>query len=175
VTIFLACLFLAIAFPHLAYAAARSSQDGLTGVMLADSDLPPGFRPYAPLTGPLNTQRGKLLGISASDVSKLDSLGQNWVLGWISARTGETAYELAFDAGTREGAQSAVASFDATVLKGGGVKEPLPGSMHFTGFRINGRINGIPYQTLSISLARGPYFFALYVLAPTRSAASCRS
>jgi hypothetical protein len=124
------------------------------------------------LTGPLNTQRGKLLGISASNVSKLDSLGQNWVLGWISARTGEAAYELAFDHGTREGAQSAVASFDATVLKGGGVKDPLPGSMHFTGFRINGRINGIPYQTLSIALARGPYFFALYVLAPTRSAES---
>lgn len=172
VTISLACLFLAIVFPHLAYAAARSSQDGLTGVMLTDGDLPPGFRPYAPLTGPLNAQRGKLLGISASNVSKIDSLGQGWVRDWISTRTGEAAYELAFDVGTRENAQSEVASFDATVLKGGFVKEPVPGPMHFAAFRMNGHINGIPYQTLGIALARGPYFFALYILAPTRSAAS---
>ena len=172
VTIFLAFLFLAIAFPHLADAAVRSSQDSLTGAMLADGDLPPGFRPYAPLSGPLNAQRGKLLGISASNVSRLDSLGQNWVRGWISARTGEAAGELAFDAGTREDAQSAAASFGTGALKSGGVKEPLPGSMHFTGFRKNGRINGIPYQSLSTALARGPYFFTLYVSVPARSAGS---
>jgi hypothetical protein len=177
ITLCMAWLFLAIAFPRIAYAAAPSkvavsSQDSVTGVMLANGDLPPGFQPYAPLTGPLNAKRGQLLGIDASDISKLDSLAQGWVRSWVSARTGEVVYELAFDIGTLENAQAQVEGFDSTVLKAGAVKEPFAGSMHFVGFRKNGLIHDVPYQNLSIPLARGPYFFALDVLVPARSSAS---
>ncbi len=69
--------------------------------MVQTADLPAGFQPYAPLTGPMNAERAQLLGI---DMSQLGSQ-EEWVRTWAS-RTGEEVIETAADAGTRDAAQA---------------------------------------------------------------------
>jgi hypothetical protein len=181
------CLFVVIAFPYSVSAAARyqvgnsgtartsrlaySSQDGITAVMLADADLPAGFLPNAPFTGPLNLKRGKILGINANSVRAFNSPKLAWVRCWVSARSGEGVCELAVDSGTRESAQAAIAPFESGALEAGYVKEPVAGPPGFIAFRINSLVRDIPYQNLKLSLARGPYLFVLYVVVPTRSSA----
>ncbi len=135
--------------------------------MVQTADLPAGFQPYAPLTGPMNAKRAQLLGI---DISRLGSQ-EEWVRTWAS-RTGEEVIETAADAGTREAAQAGIAASTPGLLKQGLVEQPIAGPVRFEAFGQYLPINGVRYWALILPLARGPYFFALRVYVPAQSAAA---
>jgi hypothetical protein len=151
---------------------AGSEQDLVTAVMLAGSDLPAGFRPYTPLTGPLDAERGQLLGIDAAGVNALNSPLPSWVRSWVRIQSGETVAELAENIGNRENAQANVTSFNEGEANSGAVEVPLPGPMHFEGFERRVASGHTFGQYTVVGIARGPYFFELIVAVPVRSAKS---
>ena len=151
---------------------AGSGQDAVTAVMLAGSDLPAGFRPRAPMTGPLNDERGRLLGIDAKGVAVLNSPVPSWVRTWVRTENGETVFELAENTGNQENAQAAVTSYDEGRRGSGWIEMPLPGPMHLNGLRREVPSRHTFYQIVSLGLARGPYFFAFLVAVPMQSAMS---
>ena len=148
--------------------AADPSPAPLASLLLESADLPVGFRPYAPLTGRLDAKRARALGM---DLSRSGLLGHTWIHDWWSASTQTEVRDLVADAGTRETAEGAAASFDSTALQQGMARAPLPGT-HFVGFRETIRRGHIDYLMLTLSIARGPYLFALTVLTPVQSSSS---
>jgi hypothetical protein len=147
--------------------AAAVGHVSLPARMLDTADLPPGFRPYAPWTGPLTARRAKLIG---GVNGRFAALLHGWVRDWVWAQAGEEVLEEAFDAGTGGNARSAIASFDSSVSARGLTERHI--AAHLDGFRSNFRLNNIPYTEIVIPLARGPYFFSLTVLAPAQSSSS---
>jgi hypothetical protein len=139
----------------------------LSGRMLETADLPAGFRPYAPLTGPLTGRRVRLLG---GVDGRFAPLLHGWVRDWVSVRAGEEVREEAFDAGTGGHARSAMAGFDSSVSARGLTERHI--SAHLDGFRSNFRLNNAPYTEITVPLARGPYFFIITVLAPAQPSSS---
>jgi hypothetical protein len=148
--------------------AAGPSSAPLASFLLGSADLPPGFLPYAPLTGPLDAKRLQALGV---DISQLGPQVHGWVRDWWSASTRTEVRNIVFDLGLRESAKSAAASFDSTALSRGGVREPFAGK-RFVGFRKTGQLGGRDYVQLELSMARGPYLLALTVATPVQSSAS---
>jgi hypothetical protein len=163
-----ACLILGVLLSGSAYAAAQLGGGGLAALMLKDDNLPAGFQPYAPLTGPLDGKRAQLLGLNLSQLG----IQNGWLRYWVSPRTGDQVMELAFDAGTRSDAQAAEARTVSSLRKQGLARHPIAGPAHFTGFSATADIRGVSYFLLALPLARGPYFFALRVIVPAQSAAS---
>ena len=148
-------------------AAARMAAGGdvsLAGRMLETADLPAGFAPYPPLTGPLNAGRAKLLG---GDTAQVAALLNGWVRDWYSARAGVEVREEAFDAGTSKTARGAMPSFDSSVLARGATEQRIAPDLD--GFRSAFLISNVDYMAITVPLARGPYFFVLSVLAPAQS------
>ena len=147
--------------------AATTDHVSLAARMLDTADLPPGFRPYAPLTGPLTGRRAKLLG---GVNGRFAALLHSWVRDWISVQTGEEVREEIFDAGTSGNARAAIPAFDSSVSARGLTERHI--AAHLDGFRSSFRLNHAPYTGIIVPLARGPYFFVLTVLAPARSSSS---
>src|SRR5580704_3036431 len=85
-----------------AHAAADAGTVDLPARMLATSDLPPGFQPYEPMTGPLTAQRAGRLG--GTLFAQAAGLLNGWVRYWVSGQTGQQVVELAFDVGNSGGA-----------------------------------------------------------------------
>jgi hypothetical protein len=136
--------------------------------MLQNGDLPAGFQPYAPLTGPMNAKRAQVLGI---DMSQLGG-HEEWVRTWTSQGIGDEVIETAADAGTSDAAQAGVAASAPDLLKQGLVKQPIAGPVRFVAYSSYLQINGARYFVLVLPMARGPYDFALRVYVPAQSAAS---
>ncbi len=154
--------------------AARAADPGasqLAAAMVQTGDLPAGFQPYAPLTGPLNAQRAQVLAI---DLSQLGSEAK-WVRTWVSPAPHDEVIELAFDAGTHDNAQAAVTSVASGLAKQGAVRQTVAGPARFDAYSEPVQVNGAPYVALVLPLARGPYFFLLRVYVPAASAASASS
>jgi len=150
--------------------AAATDHVSLASRMLGTADLPPGFRPYAPLTGPLTSRRAKLLG---GVNGRFAALLHGWVRGWVSASAAEGVQEEAFDVGTGGIARSAITGFDSSVSARGWSRWHSAG--HLDGFRSSLRLNDAPYTEITVPLARGPYFFILTVLAPAQASSSATS
>lgn len=166
-----ACLILGVLLSGSAYAAAQLGGGGVAALMLKDDNLPAGFQPYAPLTGPLDAKRAQLLGLNLSQLG----IQTGWLRYWVSPPTGDQVMELAFDAGTRSDAQAAETRTVSSLRKQGLTRHPIAGPAHFTGFSTTADISGVSYFLLALPLARGPYFFALRVIVPAQSAASADS
>jgi len=147
--------------------AAAASNVSVPALMLETADLPAGFRPYLPMTGPLNAQRGRQLG---GDVGQVLALLHGWVRYWFSPQTGVQVIELAYDAGTSESARAAEQGFDSRGSARGLTERPI--GAHLRGFRFALLADGIKYTGMTVSLPRGPYFFVLSVLAPPQSSSS---
>jgi hypothetical protein len=140
----------------------------LAARMLETSDLPPGFQPYEPMTGPLNAQRaGQLGGTLAADAA---GLLHGWVRYWVSGKTGQQVIELAVDAGNSGNARDASAGFASAASAQGATRQQLTASL--AGYSAPLRVDGSPYILITTPLARGPYFFMLEVLAPTRASSA---
>jgi hypothetical protein len=157
-----AVLLLGVTFASGARAAAADDPggDALAAAMLHDSDLPAGFQPYAPLTGPLDAARAQALGI---DPSKLGpQSGQ--VRTWIAPHQAEVV-EIAVDGGTHHAAQAAVTSVGAALLKQGFARQFVAGPMPLAAFGMFGQTGGGRLFLLVLPMARGPYFFVLRVYA----------
>jgi hypothetical protein len=148
--------------------AASTGEAGLASLLLGRANLPAGFQPYAPLTGPLDAKRGRVVAMIANRYD----LKHGWVRDWRSASTGQQVIEVVIDEGTRATAQADVASFDSTMLKGGRVRQPIVGPAHLVSFKATIRLGGIDWLVLSLSMARGPYFFGLHIFAPVQSSTS---
>ena len=82
-------------------AAADAGPVDLAARMLETSDLPQGFQPYEPMTGPLNAQRAGQLG--GALFGQAAGLVHGWVRYWVSGTTGQQVIELVIDAGTSAG------------------------------------------------------------------------
>ena len=82
--------------------AAAATNVSLPALMLETSDLPAGFRPYLPLTGPLNAQRARVLG---GEVAQVAALLHGWVRYWLSTLTGMQVVEESYDLGTGDAAR----------------------------------------------------------------------
>ena len=179
IVIVAASVVLPVTFPFAAQAAvsasaARAADPGasqLAAAMVQTGDLPTGFQPYAPLTGPLNAQRAQVLAI---DLSQLGS-DAKWVRTWVSPAPHDEVIELAFDAGTHDDAQAAVTSVASGLLKQGAARQTVAGPAYFDAFRESVQVNGAPYVALLVPLARGPYFFLLRVYVPAPAATSASS
>jgi hypothetical protein len=148
--------------------AAEPSLPPLASLLLWTTNLPAGFRLFAPLTGQLNASRGRALGV---DLSRSGLLGHAWTRDWLSTSRRTEVLDMVADAGTRETAEGAVTVFDSTGLKAGMAPAPLTGT-RFVDLGKTVRLDGIDYLMLKLSMARGPYLFALTVLTPVRSSAS---
>ena len=155
-----------------AAAAVRAAADGgtvdLAARMLQTSDLPSGFQPYEPMTGPLNAQRAGQLG--GAVFGQAAGLLHGWVHYWVSGVTGQQVIELALDAGTGGGASEASAAFASTVSARGATRQQL--TAHLDGYSSSLRVNGSPYILITTPLARGPFLFVIEVLAPERSSSA---
>jgi hypothetical protein len=151
-----------------AHAAADAGTVDLPARMLATSDLPPGFQPYEPMTGPLTAQRAGQLG--GTLFAQAAGLLNGWVRYWVSGQTGQQVVELAFDVGNSGGATEASTSFASTVSARGATRQQL--TAHLDGYSFPLRVDGSPYLMIATPLSRGPFFFILYVLAPARSSAA---
>jgi hypothetical protein len=149
---------------------AGSGEPVQASLLLGRTDLPAGFQPYAPLTGPLDAKRSRAALVHTGQYG----LEHGWVRGWLSASTGQQVIEAVVDDGTRETARADTASVDSSMLKNGWVREPIVGPAHLVGFRATTQLGGIDYLVLNLSMARGPYFFDLTVIAPVQSSASAR-
>ena len=103
--------------------AADPGGDKLAAAMLQNGDLPAGFQPYAPLTGPMNAKRAQVLGI---DMSQLGG-HEEWVRTWTSQGIGDEVIETAADDGTSDVAQAGVAASAPDLLKQGLVRQPIAG------------------------------------------------
>jgi hypothetical protein len=106
--------------------------------MLETADLPAGFRPYLPMTGPLNAQRGRQLG---GVVGQVLALLHGWVRWWVSPQTGVQVIEEAYDTGTSESARAAEQGFDSRSSARGLTARPI--DAHLQGFRFALLVNGI--------------------------------
>ena len=147
---------------------AGSGEPVQASLLLGRADLPAGFQPYTPLTGPLDAKRGQVVAIVANQYD----LEHGWVRDWRSASTGQQVIEVVIDEGTREAAKADTASFDSAMLKSGRVREPISGPAHLVSFRATVQLEGIDWLVLTLSMARGPYYFGLHVFAPVQSSAS---
>ena len=179
IVIVTASVVLPVTFPFAAQAAvsanaARAADPGasqLAAAMVQTDDLPTGFQPYTPLTGPLNAQRAQPLAI---DLSQFGSEAK-WVRTWVSPAPQDEVIELAFDTGTHDDAQAAVTSVASGLLKQRAARQTVAGPARFDAFRESLQVNGAPYVALVLPLARGPYFFLLRVYVPAPAAASASS
>ena len=133
--------------------------------MLETSDLPPGFQPYQPMTGPLNAQRAGQLG--GALLAQAAGLLHGWVRYWVSGITKQQVIELAFDAGNSGGASDASAGFASSVSARGATRQQLTADL--AGYSSPLRVGGSPYVLITAPLARGPFFFVLEVLGPAGS------
>jgi hypothetical protein len=147
--------------------AAAASTLSLPALMLETADLPTGFRPYLPMTGPLNSRRARLLG---GGIAQVADLLHGWVRYWVSPQTGMQAVEEAYGVGTGEAARAAIQGFDSSVSARGLTEQPVGANLR--GFRSALLVNGTKYTEISVPLARGPYFFVISVLAPPQSSSS---
>jgi hypothetical protein len=163
-----AVLLLAVTFASGARAAAADDPggDALAAAMLHDSDLPAGFQPYAPLTGPLDAARAQALGI---DPSKLGPQSEQ-VRTWIAPHRAEVV-EIAVDGGTHVAAQGAVTPVGAALLKQGFARQSIAGPVPLAGFGKFGQAGGGRLFLLILPMARGPYFFVLRVYAQAQAPA----
>ena len=140
----------------------------LASRMLQTSDLPAGFVPYGAMTGPLDARRAAQLGGALT--GQAAGLLHGWVHYWVSGQAGQQVIELAIDAGDSSGASEASASFASSVLARGAARQHL--TAHLDGYSVPLQVGGSPYTMIAAPLARGPFFFALYVAAPARSSAA---
>ncbi len=163
-------LVLAVTFSSGARAAAADNSGGgaLAASMLHDGDLPTGFQPYEPLTGPLDGQRAQALGIDLSQFGPQSG----WVRDWVSPHTGDEVIETGIDAGTRDAAEANLAATASALLKQGLVRQTAGGQVRFDAFSAFVELDGVRYLVLVLPLARGPYDFGLRVYVPASAAAS---
>ena len=155
-----------VTFSFTAHAA--TSEDPLAAAMVQTADLQP-LQPYAPLTGPLDAKRAQVLAIDISPLGSEDK----WVRTWLSPRPQDEVIELAFDAGNRGGAQAAVTSAAAGLLKQGTARQTVAGPVRFDAFSEYFQSNGVRYFALVLPLARGPYFSCCaYTSQPRRPASA---
>ena len=139
IVIVTASVVLPVTFPFAAQAAVSASAaraadpgaDRLAAAMVQTDDLPAGFQPYAPLTGPLNAERAQVLAV---DISQLGAEAK-WVRTWLSPTLRDEVIELAVDAGNRDEAQAAVTSASAGLLKQGAARQMVPGPARLAAFR----------------------------------------
>jgi hypothetical protein len=148
--------------------AAGAGPVNLAARMLETSELPPGFQPYQPMTGPLNAQRAEQLG--GTLFAQAADLLHGWVRYWVSGITGQQVIEYAFDAGTRAGASDAGAGFASSLAERGLTRQQLTPSL--ADYPTSLQVNGSPYTLLAAPLARGPFFFILEVLFPAQSSSA---
>src|SRR5579859_563488 len=96
IVVIAAALVLAVIFSSGARAATAGDVGGgrLGAAMLDTGDLPAGFQPDAPMTGPLDGQRARELGWNPGDSGSLGA----WVRTW-HAPDGSEVVETAVDAG----------------------------------------------------------------------------
>lgn len=149
-------------------AAADAGPVDLAARMLETSDLPPGFQPYQPMTGPLNAQRAGQLG--GALFAQGAGLLHGWVRYWVSGITGQQVIELAVDAGNSGGASEASTGFASSVSARGAARQQLTADL--AGYSSSLQVNGRPYALITTPLAQGPFFFVLYVLAPEQSSSA---
>lgn len=165
-------LVLAVTFSSGARAAVTDNSGGgtLSAAMLSNGDLPNGFQPYAPLTGPVNAQRAQTLGID------LSTLGPEHlqVRTWISPHHAEVV-EIGVDAGTHQAAQAGVAAAASTLLKQGAVRQHATGSARSAEFGLDVQTSSGRLFALTLPMARGPYFFVLHVYVAASVSASASS
>jgi hypothetical protein len=135
----------------------------LPAYMLDTADLPAGFRPYAPLTGPLNAARAKVLMKSAAQGAA--SLVHGYVRDWTSAAIGWAVLELVVDASNRAGASEAVKSFDSSMQAQGAAGQRL--TQDTEAFEVPFQLDDVSYVELSAAVARGPFLFRVAVDAPS--------
>jgi hypothetical protein len=149
-------------------AAAAGGTVDLAARMLETSDLPAGFQPYEPMTGPLNAERAGQLG--GALFSQAAGLLHGWVRYWVSGITSQQVIELAFDVGKSEGASEASAAFASSVSARGATRQQLTAQL--AGYSAPLRVNGSPYTVITTPLARGPFFLVLEILGPARSSSA---
>jgi hypothetical protein len=134
----------------------------LPAYMLDTADLPAGFQPYAPLTGPLNAARAKEL--LKSPAQGAVSLVHGYVRDWTSASTGWAALELVLDVSNRSGASDAVKSFDSSMRAQGAAEQRL--TRDTAAFEVPFQLDHVSYVELSAAVARGPFLFRVALDAP---------
>ncbi|HXC81333.1 MAG TPA: hypothetical protein VNV62_05705 [Trebonia sp.] len=134
----------------------------LAAYMLDTADLPTGFRPYAPLTGPLDAARARELMKSA--VQSAASLVHGYVRDWISAQNGWGVLELVLDSSTRSGASEAVTAFDSSMQAQAAAEQHL--TQDTEAFEVPFQLDHVSYVELSAAVARGPFLFRVAVDAP---------
>ena len=134
----------------------------LPAYMLDTADLPAGFQPYAPLTGPLNAARAKVLMKAAAQGAV--PLVHGYVRDWISASSGWAVLELVLDVSTRSGASEAATSFDSSMQAQGAAGQRL--TQDTEAFEVPVQLNHVSYVELSAAVARGPFLFRVAIDAP---------
>jgi hypothetical protein len=153
--------------------AAGTALDGnysvnLPAYMLDTANLPAGFQPYAPLTGPLDAARAKVVMESAAQGAV--SLVHAYVRDWISASTGWGILEVAFDVGTKATASQSVPAFYSTMQAKGAAEERLAPDTE--AFETPFLLGHVSYVELAAVVARGPFLFRFSVDAPASQGAS---
>ena len=108
--------------------------------------------------------------LSGALFAQAAGLVHGWVRYWVSGTTGQQVIELVIDAGTSGGASEASTGFASSVSARGATRQQLTADLD--GYSSPFQVNGRPYALITTPLARGPFFFILYVLAPEQSSSA---
>ncbi len=149
-------------------AAAVSPGSGLAAAMLDTQDLPAGFTTDTSLTGPLDGQRARAVGIDPSQLGAHEAL----VRGWLAPRRAEEVVETGVDAWTGDDARTGVTAARSDLVRQGAVRQTLPGAAHLAAYGMFGQVNGTRLFVLALPMSRGPYDFGLRVYTTAASAAA---
>lgn len=149
-------------------AAAVSPGSGLAGAMLDIQDLPAGFTTDSSLTGPLDGQRARAVGIDPSQLGAHEAL----VRGWLAPRRAEEVVETGVDAWTGDDARTGVTATRSDLVRQGAVRHTLPGAAHLAAYGMFVQVNGTRLFVLALPMSRGPYDFGLRVYTTAASAAA---
>lgn len=151
--------------------AASLARTGSTGgsaaaVMLGTSDLPDGYQPDASLTGPLTGSRARVLGAQPGQFGTLDS----WMRAWQRPGVAKVI-EVAVQVGTHDIAREVVESAATRLVHQGAARQPLTGPVG-PAYGEPVEVSGTQEFELVFPLARGPYYFSLYVFVLSSSPSS---
>lgn len=149
-------------------ASASGRTSDLATETLATSDLPAGFQPYGPMTGPLDSARARQLG--GTFAAQAAQLLHGWIRWWFSGQTRQQVIEEVWDAGTRGGASEASASSESSVLARGALRQQITAGL--AGYTYATEIDNTRYTAVGTAIGRGPFLFAFLVLTPGQPSAA---
>src|SRR5262249_34151845 len=139
------------------------SQPQLSAILLGDRDLPADYRPYTPLTGPVNADR---LRFAHVDPGQLPRFGEGGFVPTWTGPAGQVVLAMVFDSGKKSSAEGWVHGIVTAGREDGYKKFAIPSVPRATGLTRVRRISSIDEVFWLAAFSRGPLVYEIRVSVP---------